>query len=89
MSKVALFFKVDGERVADSIRKVRTDGSGSPIVLDFASVRRIDTETLQVIEALANVAATEACQINFRGVNVEIYKVLKLVSLASRFCFVN
>ena len=87
MSTVSLFFKIDGKRVANSLRDVHLNEGST--VLDFSSVHRIDADALRVLEDLATLGDEKAFQIHLRGVNVGIYKVLKLVNLAPRFCFVN
>jgi hypothetical protein len=50
---------------------------------------RIDPRALVAMEELARVADEKAVRIGLRGVNVEIYKVLKLVKLVPRFSFLN
>jgi anti-anti-sigma regulatory factor len=57
------------------------------VVLDFSSVRRIDPNALRAMEKLAGLADGKAVKVVLRGVNVDIYKVLKLVKLTSRFSF--
>ncbi len=57
------------------------------IVLDFSSVRRVDPGALRVMEKLAGAAGAKAINVVLRGVNVEVYKALKLVKLAPRFSF--
>jgi len=57
--------------------------------LDFASVRRLDPGAVKAMEKLAGIADDKTVRVVLRGVNVEIYKVLKLVKLARRFSFVT
>lgn len=57
------------------------------VVLDFVSVRRIDANALRVMAELAGKAEEKAVKIVLRGVNVDLYKVLKLMKLASRFSY--
>jgi len=57
--------------------------------LDFASVRQIDSGALRALEDVARVADEQDVKIVLRGVNVDVYKVLKLVKLTQRFSFVN
>ena len=65
-------------------------GSGeSEVVLDFSSVRRIDGNALQAIEKLAAIAGDKAANVVLCGVNVDVYKVLKLAKLAARFSFLK
>jgi len=86
---IAEWFKIDGESVAHGLQEAgeklgRTEGE---VVLDFSSVRRIDPSAVREMEKLAGVADDKAIKIGLRGVNVDIYKVLKLVRLAPRFSF--
>jgi len=81
--------KIDGDRVDDCLLEAcaKVDRGKGETVLDFSSVRRVDAKALRAMEELANLADAKAIKIGLRGVNVEIYKVLKLVKLAQRFCF--
>jgi anti-anti-sigma regulatory factor len=84
-------WRIDGERVVHALEEFR-DKLGSAdreVVLDFSSVRRIDTSAIRAMEDLAVIADEKAVKIVLRGVNVDIYKVLKLVKLAPRFSFVT
>ena len=63
------------------------DTARGDVVLDFSSVRRIDPSALREMEELAGIADEKAVKVVLRGVNVDIYKVLKLVKLTSRFSF--
>jgi ABC-type transporter Mla MlaB component len=91
MSKIAEFFKIDAESVVDGLRAAgaKLDGTPGETVLDFSSVLRIDPKTLVALEELARRADEKAVTIALRGVNVEIYKVLKLVKLVPRFSFLT
>jgi len=86
-----VFLKIDGGRVAESLREVlqKLDSPQGEAVLDFTAVRRVDAAAVQALEDLARVTASRSTKIGLRGVNVEIYKVLKLMNLARRFSFVN
>jgi len=59
------------------------------VVLDFSSVRRVDPSAVRAMEGFADTADDKAVKVALRGVNVDVYKVLKLVKLASRFSFVS
>ena len=84
-------FKVDPERVADCLRDAhaKLDSAKAEAILDFSSVQWIDAKAIRAMEELAGLADAKAVKIGLRGVNVEIYKVLKLVKLAPRFSFVT
>lgn len=82
--------EIDAKNVAACLQQARMglDGSGGETVLDFSSVQRVDPQALRELEELLARAEHKAVQVGMRGVNVEIYKVLKLVKLASRISFV-
>ena len=54
----------------------------------FLRVLRVDPSAMRAMEEFANAADDKAVKVALRGVNVDVYKVLKLVKLASRFSFV-
>lgn len=70
------------EEVFDNLDKADGD-----VVLDFSAVHRLDTKALDIMHRLAGKAGEKAIKVELRGVNVEIYKVFKLVKLAPRFTF--
>ena len=57
------------------------------VVVDCSTVNRINPKTLRALEDLADVADIKGVKVALRGVSTEIYKVLKLVKLGSRFSF--
>ena len=67
----------------------KLDSAEGDVCLDFSSVRRIDPSALRAMEELAGLADEKAVKVVLRGVNVDIYKVLKLVKLTSRFSFLT
>ena len=83
------WIEIDGERVVQDLQAIREtlDTAHGDVVLDFSSVRRIDPSALRAMEELAGLANGKAVKVVLRGVNVDIYKVLKLVKLTSRFSF--
>jgi anti-anti-sigma regulatory factor len=91
MAMIAEWLKIDEERVVPALQEAgeKLDSAEGELVLDFSSVRRIDPSALRAIEQLAGAADDKAVKVVLRGVNVDIYKVLKLVKLASRFSFLT
>jgi anti-anti-sigma regulatory factor len=89
MTMNAVRLKIDGERVAQTLQEAfeKLDSAGGEVVLDFSSVRRIDPSALRAMEKLAGMADDKAVKVALCGVNIDIYKVLKLMKLASRFSF--
>jgi anti-anti-sigma regulatory factor len=65
------------------------DGSQDEIVLDFSSVRRIDAASLRRLEEFAAAAKARNVKVVLRGVNVNLYKTLKLMKLTRELSFVN
>jgi ABC-type transporter Mla MlaB component len=83
-----MFVKIDGKRVAEGLQNAQSELDGSSgAVLDFASVSRVQPRDLAALEKLVDLADHRGVKIELRGVNVGIYKVLKLARLASRFGF--
>ena len=89
MSTIAEFLKVDGDRVAECIHEVhmQLDTARDQTRLDFSSVARITPQDLRAMEELVERAENQSVKVVLCGVNVDIYKVLKLVKLAARFSF--
>jgi ABC-type transporter Mla MlaB component len=89
MSTIATFVRIDGKRVAEDLEDAQSmlDSSQGEAVLDFASVLRVQPRDLAALEELVQLADERGVKVELRGVNVGIYKVLKLAQLASRFAF--
>jgi anti-anti-sigma regulatory factor len=89
MTMNAEWLEIDGEHVIQGLEAAREtlDIAKGDVVLDFSSVRRIDPSALRAMETLAGIADKKAVKVVLHGVNVDIYKVLKLVKLTSRFSF--
>jgi len=91
MAMIAVFFDIDETRVVPALREAggKLDGTEGEVVLDFSSVRRVDSSALRAMEDLARIADEKTVKVVLRGVNVDVYKVLKLVKLTRRFSFAN
>jgi len=91
MAMIAVWLKIDEERVVQALQEAeeKLDSVEGEVALDFSSVRRIDASALRAMEEFAVVADDKGVKVVLRGVNVGVYKVLKLVKLTSRFSFVN
>lgn len=91
MSTIALCLVINEERVVPALQQAldSLDGSQVEAVLEFSSVRRIDSAALRALEEFAQVADEKNIKIVLRGVNVDVYKVLKLVKLAQRFSLLD
>lgn len=80
---------IDAGAVASALREVaqRLGDADAEVVVNFASVRRVDLDVLRAMELLAGAAREKSANVVLLDVNVEIYKVLKLMKLASQFSF--
>lgn len=82
---------LDGERVTEGLQDVckNLGNADGEALLDFFFVERIDQSGLRALTELAGAAEEKKVRVILRGVNVEIYKVMKLARLTERFAFVN
>ena len=88
---IAVWSKVDGEHVAHALGVVRQQLNAveHEVTLDFSSVSRLDPSALRAMEELAEAATDKEVKVGLRGVNIDVYKVMKLVKLTPRFFFVT
>jgi len=91
MEMIAVWLKIDEERVVQALQEAgdKLDSVEGEVALDFTCVRRIDANALRALEEFASIADKKNVKVVLRGVNVGVYKVLKLVKLGSRFSFVS
>jgi len=91
MATIAVWLKVEEERVAQALQEAgeTLDSAGGEVLLDFSFVHRMFPHSLRAIEEFAAAADNKGVKVVLRGVNVDVYRVFKLVKLASRFSFVN
>jgi anti-anti-sigma regulatory factor len=88
---IDVWLEVDGNRVAQVLNEAaeKLDSADGDVFLDFSAVRRIDPRGLRALEDFAGAADEKVVKATLRGVNVDVYKVLKLARLSSRFSIVN
>ena len=91
MAMTTVWFKIGEGRMVEGLRTVQDemDSSEGDVALDLSAVCRIDAIALRALEEFAIRAEDKRVKVTLRGVNVRIYKVLKLMRLTSRFSFVN
>ena len=91
MTMIDVWVEIDGNRVAQALQEAeeKLDNAGGDVFLDFSSVRRLDPSGLRALEDFASAAEDKAVKVTLRGVNVGIYKVLKLATLSSRFSMMS
>jgi anti-anti-sigma regulatory factor len=85
------YLVLDSEHPLQTLQKAQEEiaNGNTDLTLDFSAIRKVDPATLQALEELASRAEGSAVQVALRGVDVGVYKVLKLARLASHFSFVN
>jgi anti-anti-sigma regulatory factor len=66
----------------------KLDRAGSELVLDFSAVRWIDSKAVLAIDGLTQKADEKSIRVVLHNVDVDVYKVLKLVRLTPRLSFV-
>jgi anti-anti-sigma regulatory factor len=91
MGMTPVFRNIDEQNVAEGLRQAAgtIDRAEGEACLDLSSVCRVDSSALQAMEELVRVADEKGVKVILRGVNVDVYKVLKLTNLTRRFSFVN
>ena len=91
MAMIAVLLNIDEGCIVPALQEAggNLESSQGEAVLDFSSVRRIDSSALRALEGFAGIADEKAVKVVLRRVNVDVYKVLKLVKLTPRFSFVN
>jgi anti-anti-sigma regulatory factor len=91
MITIPVGLEFDDNSVAHALQEARekVQNAKHDLCLDFSCVRRIDSSALKALEELAGAADERAVKVALRGVNVDIYKVLKLGKLTSRFSFLT
>jgi len=70
-----------------SIESGRIEVDESRTVVDFSRVERLDSNSLASVRELAQRAEDSESKVIVRGLNVEVYKALKLAKLTSGFSF--
>ena len=91
MAMIAVWLKIDEESAVQALHEAeeKLDSVEGEVTLDFSSVRRVDPSALRGLEKLAGLADGKGIKLVLCGVNIGVYKVLKLVKLSSRFTFVG
>jgi anti-anti-sigma regulatory factor len=91
MTTIVEWHRVAGAHLARDLKNAQEElGSvDGDVLLDFSDVARIDPSGLHAVEGFLDAADQKAVRVALRGVNVAVYKVLKLARLASRCSFVN
>jgi len=91
MATVADLIAIDPKNVTRSLLQGAEKLSAAPAdaTFDFSTVQQIDAGGVHALEQVARIANEKSVHIVLRAVNVDVYKVLKLVKLTQRFSFEN
>jgi anti-anti-sigma regulatory factor len=73
--------------IQEAVEKVNC--AQSEVIVDFSAVPRIDGNAVRALEELAALADAKSVKVVLRAVNVDIYRVLKLMKLTGRFSFLT
>jgi anti-anti-sigma regulatory factor len=89
MSIVSL--KLNGTDLVAALQAAseKVESMEGDMILDFSSVQRVDPAGLSAMSDFADSADERSVNIVLRGVNVDVYRVLKLARLAERFSLVS
>jgi len=89
MATIAESLRIDSAGVAGLLQQASLEikGGANEVEVDFTSVRRIDPRSLRTLEQLAGEAENKTLRVALRGVNIDVYKVMKLAQLVPRFIF--
>ena len=91
MTTNGTWFKVDERHTMQDLQAAAdsVDRADSELVIDCSELARLDPRAVTTLEALADKAHERQVKVVLHGVNVDVYKVLRLVKLTTRFSFAN
>jgi ABC-type transporter Mla MlaB component len=91
MAPIAELVAIDPKDVTRSLLQAAEKLSSTPAdaTFDFSPVKQLDASAVRALEEVARVADEKSFRVALRGVNVDVYKVMKLVKLSQRFSFEN
>lgn len=89
MAMIAMPLHMDDRRFGLALHEAgaKLDGADGEAVLDFSSVSRVDSNALCALEEFARIAGEKGVKVVLRGVNIDVYKVLKLMKLTRLLSF--
>lgn len=88
---ITVLRKLDDENVPSILQDCSKslNGTQEEVVIDFSSVHRLNGSALRSLQEFATKAKADSVKVTLRAVNAEVYKVLVLMKLTSRFRFAN
>lgn len=84
-------FVISEEHIAQQLIDIREKlpAEGPEVLLDFFLAQSFDPASIRALEDLAGAAEGVSAKIVLRGINIEMYKVLKLAGLSDKFLFID
>jgi len=90
MATDSVYLAIDGERGAHAFDEAMEKlASGGEMVLDLSSVARVTAASMTAMEKLATAAEEKSVKVALRGVNIDVYRALKVGRLAPRLSFLS
>jgi anti-anti-sigma factor len=90
METNTLCLKIDANNVVTDLLEAKESLDGrQELALDFSGVNRIDSAGLEGLQSFAHTAEDKKAKVALCGVNVSVYKTLKLARLTPWFSFEN
>jgi anti-anti-sigma regulatory factor len=91
MATSAVVLTVESGRLIECLdaARERLETADGELLLDFSAVERLDPGAVNAMAAFADAAHAKNVKVILRGLNVDAYKVLKLVKLSRQFSFEN
>jgi len=88
MGELAMLLQIGEQQAATDLQAAEQKlNEAGELAIDFSEVGRLDQKGVQALLELARKADEKAVKVVLHGVQVDVYKVLKLVKLDSRFSF--
>jgi anti-anti-sigma regulatory factor len=90
METNTLCLKIDANNViAGLLQAEESLAARQELALDFSGVTRIDSAGLEALQNFAHRTEEKKTKVALRGVDINVYKTLKLARLTPRFSFEN
>ncbi len=83
--------KIDEQCMVATLQELgaKLENTVSDVIVDFSNVRRVNPAALEALTEFADAADDKEVTVLLSGVSVDVYRVLKLASLAQRFSLVS
>ena len=90
MGTVAMLVNLEDGTLAAALEEVsgRLENGGRHLVLDFSSVERLSTAEVHAIDEFTRTADEKGVKVIIRGLDVELYRALKLAKLPVRLSLI-